>query len=104
MFLQTSDSVYYSICVKLIIKIQYNLSLQEYLSLDGLYVRIFLTNGKRKRLLTPVEPFDRLIYAAPVNLYVAWNCKATKMQVCLTSCVFYFSLILEQSFHDIMLM
>ena len=59
----------------------YILSVQEYISLDGDCIHIFLANGKKRTVLTPLEPFDRLIYAAPVNLYVGWNCAGTKMQV-----------------------
>ncbi|KAK2192806.1 hypothetical protein NP493_22g03013 [Ridgeia piscesae] len=59
----------------------YNPKTMEYISLDGLCLRIFLKDGKKKSSVTPIDPFDRLIYAAPNNLYVGWNNGGTKMQL-----------------------
>ena len=46
--------------------------IQEYLTSDGETVWKFHEDGRKKEMVTPDEPMDRIIFASQTNQYVGW--------------------------------
>ena len=51
------------------------LFIQEYLTSDGETVWKFHEDGRKKEMVTPEEPMDRIIFASQTNQYVGWQHK-----------------------------
>ncbi|XP_053401290.1 WD repeat-containing protein 97-like isoform X3 [Mercenaria mercenaria] len=46
--------------------------LDEYLTTDGKTVRLFLSDGRKKKTYTPEEPMDHISYCSSYKQYVGW--------------------------------
>ena len=45
---------------------------QEYLTLDGEVIRVFMHDGRKKDVICPEEKMNRMLHAAPLNMYIGW--------------------------------
>ncbi|ELT93743.1 hypothetical protein CAPTEDRAFT_227356 [Capitella teleta] len=59
--------------VRPIVQMIYNKTDMEYITLDGHDVRVFMADGRKKQLISPPVPFNRLIFAYQTSLFVGWN-------------------------------
>ncbi len=54
---------------------------QEYISLDGENVRVFMQDGRRKDMFECEESMEKLLHAHQANLFVGWTPGGDKLHV-----------------------
>ena len=57
----------------------FNFRTKEYLTVDGNVVRVFDMEGRKKNLIKMEEPFNRLLCAMELDLYVGWTYDSTQL-------------------------
>ena len=49
--------------------------------MDDKFVRVFMEDGRKKDIIAPEEPINRVLFASYVNLYIGWNFNSPQIMV-----------------------